>query len=70
MCRKWDIQWCKNFWLSVGFHLDHTDPSLTFHLPLIIISFGRLKQPGFTRKIKLKTEKQHKADELRAKSHV
>ncbi len=47
MLRKWDVQWCWNPWLSVGFHFDHTDPGLTFHLPGVIISIGRLKQPGF-----------------------
>ena len=30
-------------------HRDHTDPSLTLHLPGFILSFGRLKQPGFRR---------------------
>lgn len=47
MLRKWDVQWCWNPWLSVGFHFDHTDPGLTLHLPGVILSLGRLKQPGF-----------------------
>ena len=45
--RKWDIQFGKNFWFSVGIHVDHTDPSITLHLPIFIIAAGRLKQPGF-----------------------
>jgi hypothetical protein len=47
MKRKWDAQWCWNPWLSLGFHFDHIDPSLTIHLPMLILSIGRLKQPGF-----------------------
>ena len=45
--RAWDIQSSTNWWLSVGFHIDHLDPSVTFHLPGFIIIFGRCKQPGF-----------------------
>jgi len=45
--RAWDIQRGKNWWFSLGFHVDHTDPSITYHLPGIIIAIGRLKQPGF-----------------------
>ena len=45
--RKWDVQWALNGWLSLGFHFDHTDPSLTLHLPGVIVAMGRLKQPGF-----------------------
>ncbi len=45
--RRWDLQWCWNGWLSLGFHFDHTDPSLTLHLPGLIVALGRLKQPGF-----------------------
>lgn len=45
--RAWDVQGCWNPWLSVGFHFDHTDPSLTLHLPGLILAVGRLKQPGF-----------------------
>ena len=45
--RAWDIQAGENWWLSLGFHIDHTDPSITIHLPGIILAFGRLKQPGF-----------------------
>lgn len=47
MRRLWDIQWCWNGWLSLGFHLDHTDPSITLHMPVLIVAFGHLKQPGF-----------------------
>jgi len=47
MKRKWDTRWCWNGWFSLGFHIDHTDPSITFHTPFIIFSVGRLKQPGF-----------------------
>ncbi len=47
MERKWDVQWCWNGWLSLGFHIDHTDPGITIHLPLIMFAIGRLKQPGF-----------------------
>ncbi len=49
MTRRWDFQHCWNCWLSVGLHVDHTDPSVTMHLPGIIVSVGRLKQPGFRR---------------------
>ena len=45
--RKWEFQFCPQAWLSLGFHFDHTDPSLTLHLPFMLVSFGRLKQPGF-----------------------
>jgi len=44
--RRWDIQAGENWWLSLGFHFDHTDPSLTIHLPGFIVCFGRCKQPG------------------------
>ena len=47
MIRAWDIQFCWSPWLSLGLHLDHTDPSLTLHLPGVILAVGRLKQPGF-----------------------
>lgn len=47
MLRRWDIQLCANPWLSVGVHVDHLDPSVTLHLPGLILSLGRLKQPGF-----------------------
>jgi hypothetical protein len=45
--RRWDVQRGHNPWLSLGFHFDHTDPSLTLHLPFVILAMGRLKQPGF-----------------------
>ena len=44
--KKWDIQIIANLWFSLGFHIDHTDPSITIHLPGAIIYFGRCKQPG------------------------
>jgi hypothetical protein len=47
IARKWDLQWEANWWFSIGIHFDHTDPSLTFHLPGVILAVGRLKQPGF-----------------------
>jgi len=47
MKHLWDLQWGENWWISMGFHVDHTDPSITFHLPGFIIAAGRLKQPGF-----------------------
>lgn len=48
--RLWDIQIGENWWISLGFHLDHTDPSITLHLPGVVICIGRCKQPGFTRR--------------------
>lgn len=47
MRRAWDVQIASNWWLSLGFHIDHTDPSLTLHLPGVIVYAGRCKQPGF-----------------------
>ena len=47
ICRRWDIQVGRNPWFSLGIHIDHTDPSLTFHLPWVIVALGRLKLPGF-----------------------
>lgn len=47
--RAWDVQWTCQPWFSLGFHFDHTDPSLTIHLPWLIVALGRLKQPGFRR---------------------
>ena len=54
MIRKWDIQWSWNPWLTLGFHFDHTDPSLTLHLPLLILSFGKCKWPGFHYGLRIK----------------
>lgn len=46
--RKWDLQVHWHWWpIQIGFHFDHTDPSITFHLPCLIVAVGRLKQPGF-----------------------
>lgn len=50
MKRKWEIQFGKNWWLSLGIHIDHTDPSITFHLPGLIIYIGNCKQPGFKKR--------------------
>ena len=47
MIRAWDIQLMPNAWISLGFHIDHHDPSFTVHLPGAVLSFGKLKQPGF-----------------------
>ena len=47
IARKPDLQLGSNWWFSLGFHFDHTDPSLTLHLPGVVICFGRCKQPGF-----------------------
>lgn len=47
MVRRWDVQATWNPWFSLGVHLDHTDPSLTIHLPGVIVVMGRCKQPGF-----------------------
>ena len=47
IARSWDIQWCWNPWVSLGVHFDHTDPSITLHLPGLIVWMGRCKQPGF-----------------------
>ena len=48
LLRRWEFQWCRNPWLSLGFHFDHTDPSITLHLPGLIIAVGRLKVPGLS----------------------
>ena len=45
--RWFDIQVVWNPWISLGFHIDHKDPSLTLHLMGAVISIGWLKQPGF-----------------------
>lgn len=47
LVRKWDIQFSWQPWFSFGAHFDHTDPSITFHLPWLIVCLGRCKQPGF-----------------------
>lgn len=52
MKRAWDVQLGRNWWLSLGFHFDHTDPSITVHLPVLIIALGRLKQPGFEQSLR------------------
>lgn len=44
--RLWDIQIAPNPWFSIGVHLDHTDPSITLHLPGFIIYAGHCKWPG------------------------
>lgn len=45
--RKWDVQFGRNPWFSLGAHIDHRDPSITFHLPGFLIYAGNCKQPGF-----------------------
>jgi len=45
--KRWDVQFGRNPWFSVGLHIDHKDPSITFHLPGVLICLGRCKQPGF-----------------------
>src|SRR3989304_6226165 len=47
MTRAWDIQITSKWWLSLGIHIDHTDPSITLHLPGLIIYAGHCVQPGF-----------------------
>ena len=47
MKRRWDIQFAFNPWLSLGVHVDHKDPSVTLHLPGLIVYAGKCKQPGF-----------------------
>ena len=48
MTRRWEVQvTCDNPWFSLGFHIDHTDPSITLHLPFLIVYAGNCKQPGF-----------------------
>jgi hypothetical protein len=59
--RKLDIQIARNFWLSLGIHIDHTDPSVTLHLPGVIIMFGRCVQPGLPDQWWSLREKQAKA---------
>lgn len=45
--KKPDLQFSDNYWFSVGIHIDHKDPSITLHLPGVIICVGNCKQPGF-----------------------
>ena len=45
--RRWDIQCARNPWFSLGVHIDHEDPSITLHLPGVLVYAGRCKQPGF-----------------------
>jgi len=47
MKRKWEAQHFKNPWFSLGFHIDHNDPSITFHLPFYGFYIGNCIQPGF-----------------------
>lgn len=50
--RLWDVQvHAHSRPFQLGFHLDHTDPSLTLHLPFLTVAFGRLKQSGFRRPV-------------------
>jgi hypothetical protein len=45
--RKLDIQFVDNFWFSIGVHIDQWNPSITLHLPLIVICIGWLPYPGY-----------------------
>ena len=45
--KRWDVQFGRNPWFSMGLHIDHCDPSVTFHLPGILIYAGKCEQPGF-----------------------
>lgn len=47
MQKRWDIQWCDNFWFSLGIHIDHKGPFITIHLPLILFMVGCCHIPGF-----------------------
>lgn len=47
LMKRWDIQFGRNPWFSLGIHFDHCDPSITFHLPGLLIYIGNCKQPGF-----------------------
>ena len=50
MTRRWEVQITRdNPWFSVGFHIDHIDPSITLHLPFLIVYAGHCIQPGFKR---------------------
>ena len=46
LSRRWDIQFGRNPWFSLGIHIDHCDPSVTFHLPGFLIYMGNCEQPG------------------------
>lgn len=53
--KKWDIQFGYNYtehlkawWFSLGIHIDHTQPYVVIHLPIIIICIGNCIQPGFS----------------------
>jgi len=59
MKRKWDFQFISNWWVSLGIHFDHTDPSVTIHLPGAILYFGNCKQPGFRGPNELEGELEH-----------
>lgn len=52
MTRLWEIQTAPNPWLSIGFHVDHHDPSITLHLPFVIVYAGHCVQPGFKQEAK------------------
>jgi len=45
--KRLDIQFARNPWFSVGIHFDHSDPSITLHLPGVLVYLGNCKQPGF-----------------------
>lgn len=42
MRKLWNVQIARNPWLSLGLHIDHRDPSITFHLPGVLVAVGRM----------------------------
>ena len=47
--KRWDIQFGWNPWLSLGVHIDHTDPSIMLHFPGFIVLIGRVGfMPGWS----------------------
>jgi hypothetical protein len=41
--KRWNLQVNPNPWFSLGIHVDHTDPSVIFHLPGLIVQMGRIR---------------------------
>ena len=40
--KSWTIRCWWNPWLSFGVHVDHEDPHVAIHLPLVNVIIGRL----------------------------